>query len=77
MPEEDRRDLTDEAGPKREFLAIAPWAAADGPRDALRAVSARLAPASGDARENEYVETTLVADLPFPVRTGRRGCATG
>ena len=44
---EDRPDLTDDAGPKTEFLAIAPWVAPDGPRDDLRAVGAKLAPGVG------------------------------
>lgn len=72
---EDRPDLVDEAGPKTEFLAIAPWVAPDGPRDALRAVSAQLGPLSGDPMTNDYVETAIAADLPFPVNTARRGCA--
>ena len=72
---EDRPDLTGEAGPKREFLAIAPWVVPDAPRDDLRAVTARLAPGSGDPLENDYVETAVVADLPFPVDTARPGCA--
>ena len=75
VPGEDRPDLTDEAGPKTEFLALAPWVARDGPRAALRAVTARLAPGSGDRLENDYLETALVADLPFPVDRTRRGCA--
>ena len=72
---EDRPDLADEAGPKREFLAIAPWVVGDGPRDALRAMSRRLAPLSGDPLENDFVETAVAADLPFPVDTTRKGCA--
>lgn len=72
---EDRPDLTDESGPKTEFLAIAPWVVGDRPRDALRAVSDRLAPGSHDPLENDYVETAVIADLPFPVDTARRGCA--
>jgi hypothetical protein len=46
----------------------------DRPRDQLRAVSRRLAPLSGDKLENDYVETAVAADMPFPVRTARRGC---
>ncbi len=74
-PAEDRPDLRGAAGPKTEFLAIAPWVVGDAPRDALRAISARLDPLSGDALTDDYVETALVADLPFPVDTRRRGCA--
>jgi len=72
---EDRPDLKDEAGPKREFLAIAPWVTGSAPRDDLRAVGARLAPGSGDALENDYLETAVVADLTFPRDPGRIGCA--
>lgn len=75
VPGEDRPDLTDEVGPKTEFVAIAPWVARDGPRGPLRALSARLAPGSGDRLENDYLETALVADLPLPVDRRRRGCA--
>ncbi len=72
---DDRPDLTDEAGDKTEFLGIAPWVAPDGPRDDLRAVSAQLDPLSGDPRSGDYVETAVIADLPFPVDRTRRGCA--
>lgn len=51
------------AGDKREFLALAPWAAPDGPRDELTAAAARLAPGSGAATENRYVEAVIFADL--------------
>ncbi len=71
---EDRPDLTDEAGPKRQFLAIAPWVVSDRSRDALRAVQKRLAPLSGDKLENDYVETAVAADMPLPVTTKRTGC---
>jgi hypothetical protein len=71
---EDRPDLVDEAGAKPEFIAIAPWVRGDGPRDALRAVGARLAPASGDRMENDYLETAVVADLTFPRDPQRPGC---
>ena len=71
---EDRPDLVDEAGPKTEFLVIAPWVAPDGPRDSLRAVSAKLDPLSGDPLSNDYIETAIAADLPFPVDHDRPGC---
>ena len=68
-------DLTDEAGPKTEFLAIAPWVARDGPRAALRAVSARLAPGSGD-RAGERLPRDRAGRRPaVPGRPPRRGCA--
>jgi hypothetical protein len=62
-------------GPKREFLAIAPWVTKDAPREELRATAAKLAPDSGDALENDYVETAVVADLPFPPKPRRASCA--
>jgi hypothetical protein len=63
------------AGPKTEFLAMAPWVVPDAPREQLEPVSAAL-DASGNGRlENDYVETALVADLPFPPRPDRRSCA--
>jgi glycerophosphoryl diester phosphodiesterase len=75
VPGEDPEAARGDAGPKREFLAIVPWVAPDGPRGELRAVGAKLAPGSGDALENDYVETAIAADLPFPPRSDRRGCA--
>ena len=60
------------AGPKPQFLALAPWAAPDGPRPALRAVGGALAT---DAGRRRYVQTAVIADLPFPVDRHRSGCA--
>ncbi len=74
-PESDPPSLRRYAGPKRQFLAIAPWVTPDGPRGELRATSAALAPGSGSPLENAYVETAIVADLPFPVDRTRRACA--
>ncbi|WP_157546329.1 hypothetical protein [Hamadaea tsunoensis] len=51
------------AGDKTEFLALAPWADPDEGRDALTATGGDLAPASGSARENHYVEAVIYADL--------------
>jgi len=62
------------AGPKREFLGLAPWAAPDGPRSRLRAIGAKLAPGSGDRRENDYLETAVVADLTYPPIPHRDNC---
>ncbi|HTL23597.1 MAG TPA: hypothetical protein VL281_06130 [Mycobacteriales bacterium] len=56
-----------ESGLKPQFLALAPWVRRDGPRADLLAQSARLAPGSGDAQENDYLETAVYADL-LPVR---------
>lgn len=71
VPGEDDPALRAYAGAKPQFLALAPWAVPDGPRSALRAVGAALAAGTGPHR---YVRTALVADLPFPVDRGRRGC---
>jgi hypothetical protein len=58
-----------DSGPKPQFLALAPWVRPDGPRADLVAQSARLAPGSGDAEENSYLQTALFADLlPSGVR---------
>lgn len=73
-PENDPAPYRLYAGRKREFLAVAPWVSSGEGRDALRAVAERLAPGSGDAIENDYVETALVADLPLPVDRERRAC---
>ena len=62
------------ARPKRRFLAISPWVLRRSSRQQHREMAARLAPGSGDPRENDYVETAIVADLPFPPLPGRRGC---
>jgi hypothetical protein len=75
VPSEDQPMFRRYAGPKPDFLAIAPWVVPDASRPALRAVGAKLAPASGSRLADDYLETALVADLPFPVDRGRRGCA--
>ena len=62
-------------GPKVEFLGLAPWVVPDRSRDQLRDVAARLAPGSGNALENDYVETAIAADLPFPRVARRPSCA--
>jgi hypothetical protein len=50
-------------GEKTEFVALAPWVVADAPREQLRATGAQLAPGSGEALENDYLETAVWADL--------------
>lgn len=60
---EDERVYRPYAGPKRGFLALAPWVVPDGRRSRLRDVGAALAPGSGEPRENQYLETALFADL--------------
>ena len=59
------------AGPKPQFLALTPWVVPDGPRPALRSVGAALAAGTGSRR---YVQTAVIADLPFPVDRNRPGC---
>jgi hypothetical protein len=73
-PENDPAQFEPYAGLKRRFLAIAPWVIRSGDRDRLRATSQKLATGSGDPRENDYVETAVIADLPFPVERNRPGC---
>jgi glycerophosphoryl diester phosphodiesterase len=73
-PESDPPRYRRYAGRKGEFLAIAPWVKRRGSRDELRDVATKLAPGSGDELENDYVETAIVADLPFPVDRDRPGC---
>jgi hypothetical protein len=57
------------AGNKPQFLALAPWVAPDGARATLRATGGAL-PGS-----DRYVQTALIADLPFPAQRTRPGCA--
>jgi hypothetical protein len=57
-------------GPKPQFLALAPWVS-DGSRARLQRVGAALATGTGPYR---YVQTALVADLPFPAPARRPGC---
>jgi hypothetical protein len=71
IPGQDNPALRGYAGAKPQFLALAPWAVADGPRSLLRKVGSALAAGAGPYR---YVQTALVADLPFPADRRRRGC---
>ncbi|HEV3228313.1 MAG TPA: hypothetical protein VGY97_02470 [Solirubrobacteraceae bacterium] len=64
------------AGPRPGFLAIAPWVVPDASRSQLSGVGAKLAPGSGDALENDYVETAVIADLTFPADPHRPACLT-
>ncbi len=72
---EDQAVFRGFAGPQPDFLALAPWVVSDRSRAALRGVGAALGPGSGSALENDYLETALVADLPFPVDRHRANCA--
>ena len=56
------------AGSKPQFLALAPWVAPDGSRAALRTAGGAL------LRSDGYVQTALMADLPFPADRTRTGC---
>jgi hypothetical protein len=56
------------AGDKSQFLALAPWVERDGSRAMLRASGGGL------VRRDRYVQTALIADLPFPADRSRRGC---
>lgn len=58
------------AGPKPQFLALAPWVAS-GSRARLQRVGAALASGTGS---HHYVQTALIADLPFPTVARRAGC---
>ncbi len=59
-----------DGGPKPQFLALAPWVVSGG-RSRLASVGASLAAGTGPYR---YVQTALIADLPFPAVAGRPGC---
>jgi hypothetical protein len=75
VPGEDQEVFRPFAGRQPEFLAIAPWVVADAPRQTLRAVGSELAPSSGSGLEDDYLETAIVADLPFPPDLRRDDCA--
>jgi hypothetical protein len=74
LASEDQPQYKQYAGNQPRFLAIAPWVTPDGPRTALRATGAGLAPGSGSTLEDDYVETAIVADLPLPVDRKRPDC---
>jgi hypothetical protein len=71
VPGDDLGQFAPYAGSKPQFLALAPWVVSDGPRPALRSVGAALAAGTGARR---YVQTAVIADLPFPVDRNRPGC---
>ena len=76
-PENDPSEYQVYAGPKRQFLGLADWVVPDGPRDELRRVGSALQPGSGKPRENDYLETAVVADLTYPPDPARPNCNTG
>jgi hypothetical protein len=65
---DDDPALRSDAGAKPQFLALAPWVTGDGSRAALRTAGNAL------VNSDRYVQTALVADLPFPADRGRAGC---
>jgi hypothetical protein len=76
IPGEDELRFQQYAGDRTTFLALAPWVAPDAERGSLRAIGAELAHGSHSAIENDYLETALIADLPFPPDARRKGCIT-
>jgi len=68
VPGDDDPVNRTDAGDKPQFLALAPWVAPDGSRPALRADGTAL------LRTDRYVQTALIADLPFPADRHRPGC---
>jgi glycerophosphoryl diester phosphodiesterase len=71
---EDASSYRRYAGPKRQFITLAPWVRKDGPRAQLRKTGAALLAASGKKMENRYLETAAIADLPFPPKKKRKNC---
>jgi hypothetical protein len=63
--------LRPDAGPKGQFLALAPWVVPDRSRARLQAIGGALAAGTGPHR---YVQTAVIADLPFPADPSRPGC---
>ncbi len=59
----DPEDYRAYQGEKPEFLMLAPWVTADASRSVLIDTGTRLSPGSGDALENDYLETAVWADL--------------
>jgi hypothetical protein len=70
VPGQDLARYRAYAGRKPQFLALARWVAT-GPRSQLRRVGAALATGRGDYR---YVQTAVIADLPFPADHARPHC---
>jgi hypothetical protein len=75
VPGEDQPMFRRYAGRQPAFLALAPWVVRDGSRASLRRIGSELAPSSGSRLEDDYLETALVADLPFPPDRRRAECA--
>jgi hypothetical protein len=73
VPGQDDPALRSYAGNKPQFLALARWVVSGRSRAAMRTIGSQLAAGEGSHR---YVQTALIADLPFPVDRTRRGCVT-
>lgn len=73
---EDDPSYAGYAGPKRQFITLAPWVRKDGSRAELRKTGAALLAASGKKMENRYLETAAIADLPFPPKKHRANCVS-
>ncbi len=73
VPSDDLAVFRPYVGRLPGFLALAPWVVPDAPRASLRRVGSSLAP--GGSIADDYLETALAADLPFPPDRRRRGCA--
>jgi hypothetical protein len=71
VPGDDLGTYRSYAGSKSSFLGLAPWVVSGLPRTPLRAVGADLASGRGGY---EYVQTAVIADLPFPADQRRPGC---
>jgi hypothetical protein len=76
-PENDPAKFRAYTGRKRQFLALSRWVRPGSDREALRRMAGKLAPGSGSELENDYLETALIADLPFPPNGDRRACRRG
>src|SRR5690606_35201467 len=71
---EDNRSYRRYVGPKRQFITLAPWVRKDAARVKLRRTGKALLAGSGKKRENRYLETAAIADLPFPPKRKRENC---
>jgi hypothetical protein len=69
IPGVDEPGFRADAGLKPQFLAVAPWVVSDRSRNRLAPVSDALA-----AGRRSYVQTAVIADLPFPADAHRPGC---
>ena len=77
-PENDPAEFRAYAGRKLQFLGLARWVVpGTNNRDKLRSTAAELAAGSGSPIENDYLETAVVADLPFPPDEHRPACSRG